>query len=122
MGARAIRIALGAVGALLLAGACAGPSIDRRFEAFGERMAQLSAQVEQCQRQAAAIHDKDQREAKLGQWQAVMQMIVSARAGGAIAYLDEDAHALDRIEKQVEDVVAQCPELAGDSSSHAAGH
>ena len=117
MGARAIRIALGGLGALLLAGACAGPSIDRRFDAFGERMAQLSAQVEQCQRQAGAIRDKDQREAKLEQWQAVMQMIVSARAGGSIAYLNEDAHALDRIEKQVEDVVAQCPELTGASST-----
>ncbi len=111
MGERAIRA--GWWGALLLAGACAGPSIDRRFEVFGERMAQLSAQVEQCQRQAASIHDQEQREAKLEQWQAVMQLIVTARAGGSIAYLNEDAHALDRIEKQVEDVVAKCPELAG---------
>ena len=111
MGVRAIR--WGWLGALLLAGACAGPSIDRRFEAFGERMAQLSAQVEQCQRRAAAIHDKDQREAELEQWQAVMQVIVSARAGGSLAYLNEDAHALERIEEQVESVVSSCPELTG---------
>jgi hypothetical protein len=112
-----MQIALRGVGALLLAGACAGPSIDRRFDAFGERMAQLSAQVEQCQRQAASIHDETRREAKLEQWQAVMQLILSARAGGSIAYLNEDARALDRIEQQVEAVVAQCPELAGERSA-----
>lgn len=122
MQTRGMRIALGGVGALLLAGACAGPPIDRRFETFGERMAQISAQVEQCQRQAASIHDREQREAKLQQWQAVMQLIVSARAGGSIAYLNEDAHALDRIEKQVEDVVAQCPELSGRPAANGSPH
>ena len=122
MGARATRIALGAVGTLLLAGACAGPSIDRRFEAFSERMAQLSAQVEQCQRQAASMHDQTKREAKLEQWDAVMQVIILARAGGSFAYLNEDVRALERMEKQVEDLVAKCPELADDSADDGSGH
>jgi hypothetical protein len=105
------------LGALLLAGACAGPPIDRRFDQFGERMAQLSAQVEECERQAVSIRDQSRREAKLQQWEAVMQVIILARAAGAIAYFNEDARALERIEKQVEGVVAQCPELADERSA-----
>ena len=107
---------------MFLAGACAGPPIDRRFDAFSERMAQLSAQVEQCQRQAVSIRDPSRREAKLQQWDAVMQMIVLARAAGATAYFCEDARALERIEKQVQDVVANCPELADDSAGSGSGH
>jgi len=123
MGARAIRGVCGGLAALLLAGACAGPSIDRRFDQFGERMAQLSAQVEACQRQATTIRDASRREAKLQQWDAVMQMIVLARAAGAGAYFSEDVQALQRIEKQVEDVIAKCPELTGAGpAANGAGH
>jgi hypothetical protein len=109
------------LGALLLAGACASPSIDGRFESFEERMAEISAQVEYHQRQAMGIKDEAQRETKLAQWQAVMQLIVSARAGGAIAYLNEDFRSLERIQEQVERTVSSCPEFAGNAPAPSSG-
>jgi hypothetical protein len=106
------RWARSAFAAALLAAACAGVSIDQRYEAFEGRMADLTQQAEQGQARAAALGDTAQRETRLAQWQSVLQMLAMARTTGALAYLNENADSLARIEEQVAAVVESCAEQA----------
>src|SRR5688572_22724716 len=104
-----LRFVLAALfGALLLAASCAAPSIDRRYEDFATRLVALTEEANRGQAQAAELADGAVRDAKLAEWQAVHMALVSARAAGALAYLNEDFASLARLEQQAALVVASC--------------
>lgn len=99
--------------AALLVSACAGVSIDERYDAFEGRLADLTQQAERGQARAAALADTAERETRLAQWESVLQVLAMARATGALAYLNENAATLASLEEQVEALVARCAEAPG---------
>lgn len=106
----------------LLALACAAPLSEQHYAEFNARIDALTAQVEGRQRAAVQLPDAAEREDELARLQAVLQVLLLSKAGGALAYMDQDAATLARIEDHVDALLAACPDLPVERSVVRAGH
>jgi len=100
-----VRGMLLAVAAAAAAG-CAAPLDGRRFEAFEAEVDAGIEEVRVLQDRAAALPASDGRDDELLRLEAAMRVLHLVRAGGAVAYLDDDAAALRRLEARVDETLS----------------
>ena len=104
----------GLASCLIALASCMAPLSEQRYAQFSARLDALCARVEGWQQEASKRPAGSARDDELAQCQAVLQVLLLAKAGGAVAYLDDDAAALERIEDLVDASLASCPELPED--------